>query len=177
MAGSRRLWRGDNGKRGFRATRPGGLEPPTCGFSDPELAFRAGPSLRRTGLDPAGAGRFGPPSVLRGGIVGATHPLASTPSAGSGAPPVGSARDYPRGAGFPEFTRFASDRRRSGPLLRRKPPLYPAELRALLSGQSVSAEAPARAVGSWKRLVIDGDDRRACRRGQGERRPRGREHR
>lgn len=86
--------------------RPGGLEPPTCGFSDPSIARRAGPSLRPR--DHEDAGRFDAPigsTRLRGGIAGAAHPLVSTPSVGravrsdsrSGAHPAdGSARDCPR---------------------------------------------------------------------------------
>lgn len=127
--------------RGARRMRPGGLEPPTCGFSDPPIARRAGPSLHP--CPHKDAGRFDGNGLrrsrLRGGIAGAAHPLVSTPSVGrafdrSAHPADGSARDRPRArAGFPEFTRFASTRRRAGPLFPRRPKGRDAKETAALS--------------------------------------------
>ena len=50
----------------MKRIRPGGLEPPTCGFSGPSIARRAGPSLRpRTIARLVVAGRFG---VVNGSV-------------------------------------------------------------------------------------------------------------
>jgi len=107
-------------------TRPGGLEPPTCGFGAiRNLSLRAGPSLRPLRpLEGIGGGRRALRSACPqvgadscGGIAGAAHPLVSTPSVGEGLSTLPRQRlgsGLPGGTvsawGFPEVTRFASAR-------------------------------------------------------------------
>src|SRR5690606_7728415 len=118
------------------AIRPGGLEPPTCGFSDPPIARRAGPSLRPhvAPVDPTAAAcgrralrraRAKPVRAYAGVSPGrltrwSLHlPSAAQRAVASRTPPTARLGIARACAGFPEFTRFASTRRRAGPLLLR----------------------------------------------------------
>ncbi len=167
-------------------TRPRGLEPLTCGFGAIQ-SFRSGPDHLFT-LSPSwGSGcralrsAHDPPTragVLPGRLTRwSLHLPSATWATGkpvSHGPANGSARDYPAepisAVGFPEFTRFASVR--SGefgsppdraPLCRRKPPLYPTELRAQLMKESKAPrvgtlptpkESPAFA-GLWRKPELE----------------------
>ncbi|GIW74746.1 MAG: hypothetical protein KatS3mg103_1268 [Phycisphaerales bacterium] len=128
-----------------RAREDSNLRPTVS--ASPRLSPRTGPSLhpppRHAGRWWGGCRALPAAALVRrrcGGIAGAAHPLVSTPSADCDVPsrPVGgSARDCPSPTGWPAARVSPSSPgsprlvSKPGPSLRRKPSLYPAELRAL----------------------------------------------